>query len=123
MSAAILIVEDEAQVLILAESLLQDAGYETASASTLAEAEAIIHSEAKLDLVFTDLGLGEDAEGGITVGQLVGQARSGMPVLYTSGRLVTDGMKSLLVERSAFLSKPYTAQDLLEAVASLIPKA
>ena len=123
MSAAILIVEDEAQVLILAESLLQEAGYETASASTLAEAQAIIHSDAKLDLVFTDLGLGEDAEAGIAIGQLVGQARSGMPVLYTSGRLVTDGMKSLLVERSAFLSKPYTAQDLLEAVASLIPKA
>ena len=36
----------------------------------------------------------------------------------TSGRLATDGMQSLFVERSAFLSKPYTAQQLTEAVAA-----
>jgi hypothetical protein len=32
-----------------------------------------------------------------------------VPVLYASGRLPTDGMKSLFVKRSAFLPKPYTA--------------
>jgi hypothetical protein len=47
-----------------------------------------------------------------------GRARSGVRVLYTSGRLATDGMQSLFVERSAFLSKPYTAQQLTEAVAA-----
>ena len=47
--AAVLIIEDETQVLILAESVLQHAGYETVSASTVAEAQAIINSAHKLD--------------------------------------------------------------------------
>ncbi|MGB7097890.1 MAG: hypothetical protein WBD95_03870 [Xanthobacteraceae bacterium] len=55
---SVLIVEDEAQVLALAESMLQEAGHATISASTVAEAQAIIHSDAELDLVFTDIGFG-----------------------------------------------------------------
>jgi DNA-binding NtrC family response regulator len=61
--AAVLIIEDETQVLILAESVLQHAGYETVSASTVAEAQAIINSAHKLDLVFTDIGLRNHPEG------------------------------------------------------------
>ena len=78
--AIVLIVEDEVQVLVLAESILQHAGYETLSASTLAEADAVIHSENKFDLIFTDLGLGNQAEAGL--GQSASQARPGIPVLY-----------------------------------------
>jgi two-component system cell cycle sensor histidine kinase/response regulator CckA len=118
--ARILVVEDETQVLTLAESVLSEAGHQTVSASTVAEAQAIINAEEKLDLIFTDLGLGNHPEGGITIGQLVGQARSGTPVLYTSGRPVTDGMKSLFVEPGAFLAKPYTIQELAEAVSTLL---
>jgi len=118
--ARILIVEDELQVLTLAVSILQDVGHETLSASTVAEAQAIIHSDEKIDLVFSDVGLSNQPEGGITVGQLVGQARPGTPILYTSGRALTDGMKSLFVERSAFLSKPYTAQQLIDAVNEIL---
>jgi DNA-binding NtrC family response regulator len=116
----VLIVEDEAQVLILAESVLQRVGYETLSAATVAEAQAIINSDHKLDLVFTDIGLGNHPEGGITIGQLVSQYRDGVPVLYSSGRELTDGMQSLLGSNSKFLPKPYTEQQLTEAVALLL---
>ena len=64
--------------------------------------------------------LGNHKEGGLTLGKLIGEARKGTPVLYTSGRTLTDGMQSLFVERSAFLPKPYTAQQLTEAVAELL---
>jgi DNA-binding NtrC family response regulator len=101
-------------------SILQDAGHETLSASTVAEAQAIIHSDEKFDLVFSDVGLANHPEGGITVGQLIGQARPGTPILYTSGRALTDGMKSLFVQRSAFLSKPYTGHQLVDAVNELL---
>ena len=40
--ACVLIVEDETQVLMLAESVLQQAGHDTLSAATVAEAQAII---------------------------------------------------------------------------------
>ena len=104
---SILIVEDEAQVLVLAElCCCKEAGHETISASTVAEAQAIIHSDAKLDLVFTDIGLGTLAEGGITVGQSAGQSRAGIPVLYTSGRPVTMTCKRCLPSRACFWRSP-----------------
>jgi len=119
--ARIVIVEDETQVLMLAESVLQQAGHDTVSAGTVAEAQAVINSkDEKFDLVFADVQLGNHEEGGITIGKLVGQVRKGTPVLYTSGRPATDGMETLFVEPSAFLPKPYTAQQLTEAVADLL---
>jgi two-component system cell cycle sensor histidine kinase/response regulator CckA len=119
----IVIVEDETQVLLLAESVLQQAGYDGLPAATVAEAQAIIHSrDEKFDLVFTDVQLGNHHEGGITIGTMVGQARPGTPVLYTSGRPSTDGMQSLFIKPSAFLPKPYTAQELLEAVSGLLDR-
>jgi CheY-like chemotaxis protein len=60
MADVVLVVEDETQVLILAESVLQQAGYETLSASSVAEALAIIDTDHRIGLLFTDLGLGED---------------------------------------------------------------
>ena len=118
--ASILIVEDEPTVLVLGESVLQRAGYETLTAGTLAGAQAVIHSDQKLDLVFTDVTLPENPEGGLQMGQLVRQARPGVPVLYTSGRGLTDGMKELFVARSSFLPKPYTDERLISAVADLL---
>ena len=119
---AILIVEDEAPILVLVESILKDAGYETLTAATLAEAQAVILSDQPVDLVFTDINLGEDHEGGLQVGQILRQTRPNTSVVYTSGRGLTDGMKSLFVERHLFLPKPYTNEQLLEAVASLLQK-
>jgi uncharacterized protein with PIN domain len=43
--ACVLIVEDETQALMLAESVLQQAGQDTLSAATVAEAQAIINSD------------------------------------------------------------------------------
>lgn len=66
--AVILIVEDEAPLLVLAESVLQQAGHDTLSAGSLAQAQAIIHSDSQFDLVFTDIGLVDQREGGLQVG-------------------------------------------------------
>ena len=119
--AKVLIVEDEAMVLVLAESVIQSAGYETISAASLSEATALVSSkDGHLDLVFTDINLGDDAEGGVQIGHLVRQQRPAVPVLYTSGRNLTDGLKEMLVDRSDFLPKPYTDTQLLEALAALL---
>jgi CheY-like chemotaxis protein len=112
-----MIVEDETLVRVMAESVLQEAGHQTLSAATLAEAQALFHSDEQFDLIFTDVTLANYSEGGIAVGRLATQYRPGMPILYTSGRELTDDMKA---ERSAFLPKPYTAQDLKQAVAEIL---
>ena len=90
------------------------------TAASLAEAEFIINSDRAIHLVFTDVNLAEDHEGGLHVGQVTRQARPNTPVVYTSGRGLTDGMKSLFVEPSAFLPKPYANEQLVAAVADLL---
>jgi len=116
----VLIVEDEVQILIMTESVLQRVGYETLSAATVAEAQAIINSDHKVDLVFVDITLANHPEGGITIGKMVDQSRQGLPVIYTSGRELTDGMKTLFASNSKFLSKPYTELQLTDAIAGML---
>src|SRR5271156_1815282 len=116
----ILIVEDETPVLISAETILERAGHEIVSASTVAKAQTLIHSDGKLDLVFTDISLVDLLDGGITVGLSAAQKTNGMAILYTNGRVVTDDMRAKFAKPSRFLPKPYTAQQLLGAVASLL---
>lgn len=118
--AVVLIVEDEAQVRVLAESVLQDAGYETLSAGTAAEALAIIESDQHFDLLFIDITLMDTVEAGLAVAQTAVKLRSGLPVVYTTGRGVTDGTIALFVTSNAFLAKPYTGEQLIVAVANLL---
>ena len=116
----VLIVEDEVQIFIMTESVLQSAGYDTLTAATVAEAQAIINSDQKLDLVFVDITLANHPEGGITIGKMVDQSRLGLPVLYTSGRELTDDMRSLFASNSKYLSKPYTELQLKDAIAGML---
>jgi CheY-like chemotaxis protein len=118
--ATVLIAEDEAVLLVLAESVIRSAGYETLTASTLSQAQALIESAEHFDLVLTDINLGDEQEAGIQIGQLVRKARRQIPVLYTSGFNMTDGLKELFVENSEFLDKPYTDLQLIEAMARLL---
>jgi hypothetical protein len=67
--------------------------------------------EQKLDPLFTDLGLGDHADGGLAVGQTMAKCRPGLPVVYTTGRGVTDGIVKLRVcvlTVSCFASEPTT---------------
>ena len=86
--ATILLVEDEPPLLVLAEFVLQDAGYETVSAATLAEAQAMIHSDKNIDLVFINITLLDAQEGEgkrrKSVSSFVRRV-PGTPVLYTTG--------------------------------------
>ena len=60
----------------------------------------------QIDLLFTDIGLYENRHGGIQLAQEAVKHRPNLKVLYTSGQGVTDGMKALFVENSAFIPKP-----------------
>jgi DNA-binding NtrC family response regulator len=117
--AVVLVVEDEAQVLVFAESYLADQGHQTLSASTVAEAQAIIDSDAHIDLLFTDIGLGkDDPQGGLELATEAVAARPGLKVLYTTGQTVTDGMRALFVDGAVVLEKPYTVEELSSALST-----
>jgi DNA-binding NtrC family response regulator len=117
--AAILIVEDEAQVLILAESYLQERGHQTLSASSISEASALLEKTGKIDLLFADIGLKDEPEAGLKLATEAIERHPDMKVLYTTGAAVTDGMKALFVRRSAMLAKPYTVDQLLTSLSML----
>jgi two-component system, NtrC family, nitrogen regulation response regulator NtrX len=118
--ACILIVEDEEQVRVLAESILQDDGHETLSAGTVEQALALLDSDAKPDLLFTDLGLHGDNQAGLTVASEAVKRIPKLPVVYTTGQGVTDGMQALFVEGFGFIAKPYTAEQLTTAVSNAL---
>jgi DNA-binding NtrC family response regulator len=125
--AIILVVEDEEQVRVLAESILQDDGHQTLSAETTEQALALVQADQPIDLLFTDINLAPNAasglvNAGLTLAQEVVKLRPDLRVLYTTGQGVTDGMKALFVDGSALLAKPYDVEQLATKVSEMVSK-
>ena len=120
--AFILIVEDEEQVRVLAEAILQDSGHTTLSASTPEQALALLEGAERIDLIFTDIGLQSDIQAGLMLAQEAIKRKINVPVLYTTGQGLTDGMNAMFVERFGFLANPYTPEQLVIAVENLLSK-
>jgi CheY-like chemotaxis protein len=100
--AVVLVVEDEDQVRVLAESYLQEHGHQTRSASTVPEALALLDKDGLIDVLFTDIGLKGDIHAGLELAKEAREQRPDLKVLYTTGQGVTDGMRALFVEGSLF---------------------
>ena len=111
-----LIVEDDDQVRVLAEGILQDGGHTTVSASTVEQTLALLKDGEQVDIIFSDIGLQSDIQAGLTLAQKAVELKSDVPVLYTTGQGLTDGMRAMFVERFGFLPKPYTPEQLLTAI-------
>lgn len=112
----VLVVEDEEQVRVLAESILQEDGHTTLSAGTTEQALALLESSEPIELLFIDLTLQGDPEAGLSLASKAVELRPNAKVLYTSGQGVTDGMIALFVKNSAYLPKPYTGDQLKAAL-------
>ena len=117
----VLIVEDEPLILLAAESAVREAGYDAVCAGSLTDAQACLQNT-EVDVLVTDLALHERRHAGFEVAWLATARSSNLPVLYTSGQEVTDGMRRLFVPDSEFLSKPYSDRDLLAALKRLLFK-
>ncbi|HEY2228950.1 MAG TPA: response regulator [Xanthobacteraceae bacterium] len=123
--AIVLVVDDEEQVRVLAESILRDSGHQTLSAATIDQALALIRAERLIDLLFTDIKLADDVESGLVhpgleLSQQALKLRPSLRVLYTTDAAVTDGMKTLFVQGSDFLPKPYDMHQLAAKVAAMV---
>ena len=86
MSSCVLIVEDDEQVRVLAESFLQGEGHETLSAATLDQAIALLEGDKQIHLLFVDLGIQGDPEAGLKIASMAVEKRPELKVLYTSAR-------------------------------------
>lgn len=78
----ILIVEDDEQLRVLAESVLQDAGHTVVAATGAEGATALLDTDTHLDVLFIDLNLGADLEAGLRVAHHGHDRRPKLSYLY-----------------------------------------
>jgi DNA-binding NtrC family response regulator len=60
--ATVLMVEDEEQIRVLAESVLQEAGHKVVTATGIEGAKALLDTDQQIDVLFLDLNLGGDVD-------------------------------------------------------------
>ncbi|MDR3507624.1 MAG: CHASE3 domain-containing protein [Caulobacteraceae bacterium] len=122
-SEVVLVVEDDDLVRVSAVGMLRDLGYACIHAADGAEALEALKSDAKIDLLFTDVvmpGPVRSRDLAVEAGRL----RPGLPVLFTSGytqdAIVHHGR---LDEGVQLLSKPYTRDSLARRIRSALKLA
>lgn len=116
-SVRALLVEDEALVAMFAEEVLSGLGFEPTTARTGAEAR--VHwAQFTPDLAVIDVGL-PDMRGDVLAHELRAKL-PGLPILMASGYDVADLREAFKGDdRTGFLPKPYTEEDLIRAARGL----
>ena len=114
---AILLVEDDGSVRSATARMLRALGHRVLECAQPAEARAIWRSSAgEIDVVVSDVILP-----GVTGPRLVAELLASHParVLFISGYL-DDALKDPLLERAAFLPKPFSPRDLEAKLAAVL---
>jgi CheY-like chemotaxis protein len=110
----VLVVEDEEGVRRISERILRGHGYEVLAASGPEEALSLASSN-EIDLVLTDVVM-PGMSGALLVEQLR-ESRKRIPAIFMSGYTDRPGA---LPGDAAFISKPFSRQQLLENVAQAL---
>ena len=106
---AILVVEDEALILLNAVEIVQEAGFEALSATTADEALSILEARPDVCLVFTDIQMPGSMDG-LRLAHAVRKRWPPIELIVTSahGPIAADD----LPERGRYVAKPYDVQAL-----------
>ncbi|MFC3077340.1 response regulator [Phenylobacterium terrae] len=116
-SEQILVVEDDASVLALTVEMLSGLGYRTLTATSAAEALALIDGGAEIDLLFSDIVM-PGGVSGVGLARAAQQRRPDLKVLLTSGFV---GDRRALEEAGyPVLDKPYQMQVLAAKLRALL---
>jgi len=114
--ATVLIVEDQTQILALAQSLLEEEGYKTLSAATADGALAILAGAEVVDILLVDIILSGDMQAGIDLAKHAVETKPDLRVVYSTALTLTDHTKGLLLPGSVVLEKPYTVDQLITSL-------
>ncbi len=110
----VLIVDDEDLLLTMGQMILSTYGYKVLTANTGQKALALLGREPRVDLVITDLVM--PSMSGRELVEKIQQDHPAVPVLCTSGYVWPGGRQ----EEAAYLQKPFTTQELLMKVKSVL---
>lgn len=103
----VLVVEDEVLIRMAAADHLRHCGFKVAEAGSSAEAQELILSGLKVDLVFSDITM-PGALDGIGLAQWLGTHAPDLPVILTSGVTSSlDTAKKVCANVHVLLPKPY----------------
>jgi CheY-like chemotaxis protein len=115
----VLLVEDEPLLGELMTEALTEKGFEVHAAPDAGDALRFLLSGADVDILFTDIDLGEGMDG-VNLARIAHEMRPSLPIIYSSGRRGPSQIET--VPGSAFLPKPYSLSDVDATIAQLIGK-
>jgi len=119
-TATILVVEDEQRTRRMAKRILSDTGYHVLEAENAAAATAILLSDTRVDLLFSDVFMPGELDGR-ELGHWARQHHPGLKVLLTSGLLrQSPDEDDPNIESLPFLGKPYSKEQLQQAIQTVL---
>ena len=119
-TGTILLVEDEATVRAVAERALTRQGYNVLVAENGEAALELLARESDIDLMISDVVM--PTMDGPTTARAARQTHPDLPILFISGYAEEQLRKSIDLDRVGFLAKPFSVQQLAEAVrGALLP--
>ncbi len=115
MDKTILVVDDDQSIVSIFEFILQQAGYNTVTASSGDECIAIIQSERKIDLVFLDVKM--PGMSGIDTFKEVQKLRPFLLVVMMTGYSVDELLKEAF-ELGAYgvIYKPFDIEEVISVI-------
>ena len=114
----VLLVEDNDLVSKLTAAMLKNGGHDVEVAATAEDALAIERQGNPIDLLLTDIVLGNGQNGYALIEQIT-EHRLGLRVIVASGYAEPDTLPPIHDTRGVvFLQKPYTEEQLLAAIDS-----
>ena len=117
-SGTILLVEDEPMVRTVAERALTRHGYEVLTATNGEEALEILETADKVSLLVSDVVM--PMMDGPTMGREARKDRPDLPILFMSGYAQEQLRNSIDLDNVNFLPKPFSVQELAEAVRAVL---
>ena len=109
--AYVLVAEDEVLVRALLAGQLREAGLTVVEAGNADEAWAYISSDARVDLVFSDVEM-PGSMSGLELARRIRSRNAALPIILTSGR----GWPSAEGGLGAFIPKPYDLDRVISIV-------
>ncbi len=120
-AATILMVEDNAEVRVMGETLLVDAGFVVHAAGDAAEALAMMEAGLAFDLLFTDIVMPGDLDG-VGLSAEVARLRPGTLILLTTGWADRARDHAGRRPEQDLIAKPYRQTDLLRKIRRLLDR-
>jgi len=119
-SGTVLLVEDEDMVRAVAERALTRHGYDVITATNGEEGLEILKDRADIDILVSDVVM--PMMDGPTLGRHARELFPEMPLLFMSGYAEEQLRRSIALDNVEFLPKPFSVQQLAEAVRNALPR-